>query len=268
MAVETDLETLIEARHPLPEWATFRELANGTGGQLRGRIDVAAFNVWPSKKGHRVAYEVKRHRSDWLRELSQPDKRAWCEEHFTECYFVTDPGVVQEAELPDGWGLLVSTKAGDKLRRVRVARQREHGELPEKIMLAALRRAAEVAHVAQSRLVRVGDAELTAEVVEERLNHLVVEATRAASDRLKAEREELFKERYALRDARRLLEAPLEVLRDAVLGFQGRHEELTTEAVREWIRRACAGQVTDFRREVERLRHQCDRVLGEDSGAA
>jgi len=260
----TDLEALIEARHPLPEWATFRELGNGTGGRLNGWIDVAAFNVYPSKRGRRVAYEIKRYRSDWLRELSKPEKRSWCEEHFTECYFVALADVVRPEEVPEGWGLMVPTKAGDKLRRLIVARQRSPGPLPESITMAALRRAARVAEEGRARLIRIGDVELTAEVVAERLDHLVEEATLHAKAQLDKRIDAAALAAQEYRDAKRMLEAPLDALRRAVLGHMGYREELTAENVREWIRRVQDGQLDDFRREVESLRRQCDRVLGED----
>jgi len=120
-----DIKSMIRDRHPLPEWACFDELRNGTGLSFDRAIDVAAFNVWPSKGKQRVAYEVKVSRSDFLHELAVPQKREWVEKCFQETFFACTPGVCKPEEIPEGWGLLVVTKAGDKLRKVVVPKYRD-----------------------------------------------------------------------------------------------------------------------------------------------
>ena len=134
------LGALLEERYPLPEWALIFELSKGTGwsGQ-EGRCDAAAFNCYPSKGYHRLAFEMKTGRGDFLKELDTPKKRAWLEENFHQTYFVCVPGIAKEEEVPDGWGLLVESRSGDKLRRVKVARHRELPPLPESLALSASR---------------------------------------------------------------------------------------------------------------------------------
>src|SRR6056300_165794 len=101
-----NLEALVEQRHKLPEWVTVRELPNGTGMSKNGAIDIAAFSCWRASKYVRIAYEVKRSRSDFLRELNTPDKRLWVEQNFHETYFVVSPGICKPEEVPESWGLL------------------------------------------------------------------------------------------------------------------------------------------------------------------
>lgn len=55
----------------------------------------------------RHGFEVKCSRSDWLREIAQPDKAmAWS--RYVHCFWlvVPDKALVKPGELPEGWGLL------------------------------------------------------------------------------------------------------------------------------------------------------------------
>jgi hypothetical protein len=140
--MKVPLEDLIEKRYEPPKWAVIRELRAGVGFSQRGTdraIDVAAFGCWPSSGLHRIAYEVKRSRHDFMREIDNPLKREWVEKNFHQTYFVTSSGVCKPEEVPESWGLYVATKNGDKLRRVKVAKHRDAPELPELLALSAIR---------------------------------------------------------------------------------------------------------------------------------
>jgi hypothetical protein len=143
------LERLLAERYQPGEWALIFELANGVGYSANGHIDAAAFNCWPSKGHHRIAFEVKRTRNDFLRELKTPKKREWVEENFHQCYFVTPHNLVKPGELPEGWGLLYATKKVDKLRQVKQAVHHKVSPLPEVLALAAIRACANMAARAQ-----------------------------------------------------------------------------------------------------------------------
>lgn len=145
MSRTPDIEGLLEEMFPASEWAAFRELRADTGYGHEGRIDFAAFRMWSSKGGRRtVAVEVKRSRSDFVREIANPDKRAWYEQQFGECYFAVPYGLVSVDEVPDGWGLFVVTKNGSKLRRKKAARQRSNPEIDAGLTRSILRRCANV----------------------------------------------------------------------------------------------------------------------------
>lgn len=136
----TDLELSICAKHPPPQWVTLREVRFGTGysDSADQRLDIVSLNVYPSKKFFRVAYEVKRSRSDFKKELSNPDKRLIAEQHFNETWFVvSDTKIASTDEIPEGWGLMVLTNNG--LKKTKLARQREPLPLPETFWLSALR---------------------------------------------------------------------------------------------------------------------------------
>jgi hypothetical protein len=111
---------LLRLRHPPLEWATFTELHY---------IDFFAFHMWKSKGFWRVAYEIKVSRSDFSRELNQPDKRLPAEELANECFFVAPVNLIMIDEIPEGWGLIEVNKGG--LRKKKHAKQRkENDSLP------------------------------------------------------------------------------------------------------------------------------------------
>jgi len=108
------------------EWALFFELRSGTGyANTVSYVDAFAFNLWPSKKHWRVAYEIKASRADFLRELAKPQKRAWALEISNEFWYVCYPGVAKPEEIPQGCGLLVADEKLTKLRKTVQAQQRD-----------------------------------------------------------------------------------------------------------------------------------------------
>lgn len=113
-----DLVSLIRHRYAASNGAYNRsvvleQVPDGTG-TLQGRwIDVAVFEMWPSKGLTRSAFEVKVSRSDFLKELQIPEKHKWCLESFHEFWFVAPKEVIQLAEIPHGIGWLYPR--GEKL---------------------------------------------------------------------------------------------------------------------------------------------------------
>lgn len=104
-----------------PKWALIPHVRNGAGwggstgyGGLR-TCDAIAVGLWSSTGLGLHGHEIKVSRSDWLRELKDPDKadafRCYCD----RWWVVAPAGVVRDGELPAGWGLL--EVVGGKLRR-------------------------------------------------------------------------------------------------------------------------------------------------------
>lgn len=119
----------LQELHTGPEWATFVELADGTGGSKSRTIDFFAFNLWPSSGYRSVAYEVKVSRADFRKELDDPSKRAPWERLAHETWFAAPAGVIPKTEVPEGWGLIEVSDDGKWKRPVR-AMQRMRGDLP------------------------------------------------------------------------------------------------------------------------------------------
>jgi hypothetical protein len=99
------------------EWAFFAELRAGTGYRSmkqmketginpQQRFDAWAINLFPSKKFHRIAYEIKVSRSDFLHEIDNPKKRQQALLYSNEFYFVTPKGLVSKGEIPSEYGLI------------------------------------------------------------------------------------------------------------------------------------------------------------------
>lgn len=104
--------------------AAYRERMSRPAGVRR--IDVVAMGLWRSTH-HRVhGIELKVSRSDWLKELRQPEKAA---DAIRVCDYwwlaVGDRAIVKDGELPDGWGLLVPHGRG-----LRALAQPELNEVP------------------------------------------------------------------------------------------------------------------------------------------
>ena len=83
------------------------EVGDGAGFGNRGWSDAISMQTWPSKDLVIRGYEVKATRSDWLRELDNPEKNRKWQQACDEWYVVAPKGVVVLEELPPAWGLLV-----------------------------------------------------------------------------------------------------------------------------------------------------------------
>lgn len=263
MVTAHDLKRLLLERHakPVGEWAVFTEVNEGTGAQMGGRIDVAAFNCWPSGRFTRLAYEVKVSRGDWLRELAHPAKRAWAEEQFNECYFVCALGVAGEDEVPDGWGLMTTTKAGDKLRRVKVARWREV-EVGPALIASVIRQAHVQVEAERTRIFRWEGEDFTAEDMKKVVDERVLKSCEYERERLKdgqSRTNEEFKKLHAQRQA---LEAPLRALAKHASTWFPDYKTCTVEDVEQWVGRVRAEAFQPALRHVEEAHAALGLILG------
>lgn len=76
--------------------------------------DFVAIDKYPTSQAM-IGHEVKVSRSDWLTELRDLSKAERVKRFCTQWFLVvSDPGIVKDWELPEGWGLMV--KAGSRLR--------------------------------------------------------------------------------------------------------------------------------------------------------
>lgn len=261
------LEGLAAARHPLPNWAVFAELRAGTGFKGSGRnnaqrFDVAAFHCWPSKRGQRVVYEMKRTRSDFLRELDSPEKRAQAEDFFHETWFVTSRGVCEKDEVPDGWGLLVATKKGDALRQVKRARPREPSPVPYEMILSVLRRASE--QLSRQPTFDFDGREVTAEALEA----IVRDRVSAQLEHLRATQASTEEARKELCRARLQLQRPLEDLarmagdlpRFGRVELEQLAQSISAMSIEQLVTRAARRKVERIADTVRQAREELDRV--------
>jgi len=109
---------LIRRKYSGQDYASFEQVADGTGRYAQSWIDVAAFGLWPSKGLHRMAFEVKISRGDYLNEVQNPNKNAWAKECFHEFWYVAPSGVIKDVtEVPEGCGWMQATRGGLRVKR-------------------------------------------------------------------------------------------------------------------------------------------------------
>lgn len=136
--MSAEVRALLRERYAAPAWAFLEEVRNGTGyGRTVRTADALAMSLYPSAGLHLHGFEIKVSRADWLRELKAPDKADEISRYCNFWWIVAPPDVVQVAELPPKWGLML---AGKKLR-VEVAAPALEPQPPSLPMLAAIMRA-------------------------------------------------------------------------------------------------------------------------------
>jgi hypothetical protein len=147
-----DLVKLIRQRYPLDRPNGFQthvvleQVPDATGIHQGHWIDVAVFDLWPSKGLLRSAFEIKVSRSDFIRELQHPYKYKWVLESFHEFWFVAPKDVIQLSELPVNVGWMCPR--GNKLVIKRHAVQNPNPKLDDLLLAAFMRAAAkEIARV-------------------------------------------------------------------------------------------------------------------------
>ena len=138
--VTRDIVAALQALHTGREWVSFPELRLGTGygGKWEQRIDVFALSCYPSHGLQSVAYEVKVSRSDFLRELKEPEKRRAAMELSNLFYFAAPAGLIQPGELPADCGLV--EYQGGKLRTTCKATFRDRDVPPWRFVASLARR--------------------------------------------------------------------------------------------------------------------------------
>jgi hypothetical protein len=102
-----DIRAALRLHFPNGSHAVLEEVRNGTGYRRTERYaDALVCSCWPSRGLWLAGVEIKVSRSDWRKELEQPDKSAeiqkWC-----DYWWIAAPkGLVKDGELPVTWGLL------------------------------------------------------------------------------------------------------------------------------------------------------------------
>lgn len=150
MASTHEITEALRVRYSAPEFAFFQEVGD-SGSSSRVYADGVAINMWASRGYAISGFEVKASRSDWLRELKQPEK---AEPIITRCdyfYLVAPDEVFQPDEVPISWGIL-AFKDG-KLREKRKAPKLEPKPITRQFVAQMFRRANDKDENATKRLI-------------------------------------------------------------------------------------------------------------------
>lgn len=146
---EADMIEALEQRYSATagngrRYATAYGVRSRAGFDARRTADFVAMDLWPSKGLLLHGHEVKVSRSDWLRELKEPEKAAEFMPYMNCWWLVaSDPRIVRTGELPDDWGLLVMH--GGLLVVRKPAPKREAKPLTRSRLAALLRAVAQTA---------------------------------------------------------------------------------------------------------------------------
>lgn len=126
---EADLHGLLRQRYTVlsgngPRYAYLPHVRSSAGFDAERTLDAVVMDLWPSKGLVLHGFEMKCSRSDWLRELKQPEKAATFVDRVDRFWIVAaSDDIVQRDELSPSWGLLhvVDTPTGPALRSARAA---------------------------------------------------------------------------------------------------------------------------------------------------
>lgn len=107
--VTSKIKLSLKRRFDFPMWVMVFEFQNRDGK----RADCLALNTSASRNFKLIGFEFKASRSDWLSEKKDPEKSDYFVELCDEWYVVAGRrNIVEESELPDGWGLLELKPSG------------------------------------------------------------------------------------------------------------------------------------------------------------
>lgn len=138
-----DVVTALRRKFPPSAFAFLEQVGNSSGARCRGWADVIVMGLWPSRGLEIIGIEVKVSRTDWLRELKDPEKgenvARFCDSWFLA---VNDPEIIRPGELPKSWGLMAPGKKGE-IEILKAADGRATHKVDRFFIAAILRRAQE-----------------------------------------------------------------------------------------------------------------------------
>jgi hypothetical protein len=141
---EFELFQALRPRYPAQEYALLPQVANATGANSRRHCDALALSLWPSRGLHLSGFEMKSHRGDWLRELRDPAKAEDIAQFCNYWWIVAaEDKIVQDGELPEGWGLLVWNPKRERLVNKTAAKFRAALKTPDIAFIAGVMRKAQ-----------------------------------------------------------------------------------------------------------------------------
>ena len=140
----SEMVKLLRAKYDPQAYVLLTEVGNSTGFGCRRHCDALVMSLWPSRGLEIIGIEVKVRRSDWLKELSLPEKAEEISRYCDRWYLaVGDENIVQEGELPKNWGLMVPKYFKDEVDGLRIkteAKLTEPEPQPDRNFLAAVLR--------------------------------------------------------------------------------------------------------------------------------
>jgi hypothetical protein len=114
--MKTEIFEMLRRKFPEGEYALMQEVRNDAGHQASRSADAIAMGLWPSRGLLVHGIELKVSRTDWLKEMKNPEKAEaifqYCD-HFW--LLIGSAEVAKIEEVPATWGLMVVTKSCIKI---------------------------------------------------------------------------------------------------------------------------------------------------------
>ncbi len=134
------IHRMLADRYAGSEWAYMVEVPDGTGMKKQRTADAIAIGLWAKNAGQFHGFEVKSSRSDWTRELQEPEKSRRWREVVTSFWLVAGRGVAKLEEVPPDWGFLEVASNGESLKIRKQPLHVERGSVPINVVGAMLRK--------------------------------------------------------------------------------------------------------------------------------
>lgn len=134
------IHRMLADRYAGSEWAYMVEVPDGTGMKKQRTADAIAIGLWAKNAGQFHGFEVKSSRSDWTRELQEPEKSRRWREVVTSFWLVAGRGVAKLEEVPPDWGFLEVAANGESLKIRKQPLHVERGSVPINVVGAMLRK--------------------------------------------------------------------------------------------------------------------------------
>jgi Trp operon repressor len=173
-----DMRSAISRRWKAPEYAIMWEVGDATGARHSRLADAVIMGLWPSRGIDLQGVEIKVYRSDWQRELKDPEKAEQIARFCDFWWIHAAPDVVREEELPQGWGLRVYD---GRVWTTKVEAERRKAEPVSREFLAALLRRSD--QQASKEAKRLADEMLADEraKIDQRVQQGIAERTRLSA---------------------------------------------------------------------------------------
>ena len=140
MEKKIEVRTLLTKKFCQPEWCLLHEVSNGAGFSRTNSADVIFMGLWPSRGLEINGVEIKSSRTDWLREIKNPQKAEAIFKYCDRFWLAAEEKVVLNLnEIPATWGYMLAT--GNKLKIIKEAPQLKPEPISRSFIAAMLKRA-------------------------------------------------------------------------------------------------------------------------------
>lgn len=128
----------MRVKYPSNAYAVLFEVGNATGTMCSRHCDALVMSLWPSRGLDITGFEFKASRSDWIKELRDPEKAELILQY---CDYwslvVTDEKILMPGELPPSWGMMVLS--GKTLKTVVEPKRLEAKPWPREFLASVMR---------------------------------------------------------------------------------------------------------------------------------